>query len=107
MRGRKRKVSQLDFERLSIREQINLTQAELADYLGVKASQVGRDEAQIRDLPKRTFHKHLLLKNAYQEGIKKIEDDSTLPPIKEEAGNGLKKEIGDLQYEKTKLLRNL
>ncbi len=107
MRGRKEKLSGRDFEYLSMRNQLGLSQEELSDFLGIKPSQVGMAELGLRPMPSRAQENLFILKFAYVEAIKVFEDETTNLPITNEEREKLVDEIDELQFEKKKLLRNL
>ncbi|HOY96476.1 MAG TPA: helix-turn-helix transcriptional regulator [Catalimonadaceae bacterium] len=107
MRRPKEKLSRRDFEHLSIRNQLGLSQDELSDFLGIKPSQVGMAEVGLRPMPPRAQDNLFLLKFAYIEAIKVFEDEITNLPITNEEREKLVDEIDELQFEKNKLLRNM
>jgi transcriptional regulator with XRE-family HTH domain len=107
MRKSKEKLSKRDFEYLSMRNQLGLSQDELSDFLGIKPSQVGMAEAGLRPMPPRAQDNLFILKFAHNESIKVFEDETNNLPISNEEREILVDEIDELQFEKKKLLRNL
>jgi len=73
MRKPKQKLSGRDFEQLSARDQMGLSQKEFAEFLSVTTAQVGMSESGIRALPRRASEYHMLWKLAYGEAYKIFE----------------------------------
>ena len=104
---KKKKLLKLEFEQLSKRERMGLTQKELAEFFGISLAQFAMAEIHQRSLPLKASELELFLLTSFYEAADGFQPDVSLQTISEDECKNIGKELEKLREEKTKLMRLL